>query len=149
VSLVAGAVIAILVLTLCNENEHQAGLGRYGLNVTVLEVAVALMLVPLGKGIGNRALAFGTTWLRAIGRWSYEIYLFHMLPILGLMAWFNQQDRSGVAMVGMYMVMLLVSVGLGYLISRYFSEPLNRRLREIRSTGELPKGRPIKNGLAD
>jgi peptidoglycan/LPS O-acetylase OafA/YrhL len=149
VSLVAGAVIAILVLTLCNENEHHAGLARYGLNVTVLELAVALMLIPLGKGIGNRALAFGTTWLRAVGRWSYEIYLFHMLPILGLMAWFNQHEGSGVAMVGMYIVMLLVSVALGYLISRYFSEPLNRRLREIRSTADLPKDRPIKNGLAD
>jgi peptidoglycan/LPS O-acetylase OafA/YrhL len=135
VSLVAGAVIAILVLTLCNENEHHAGLARYGLNVTVLEVAVALMLVPLGKGVGNRALAFGTTWLRAIGRWSYEIYLFHMLPILALMAWFNQRDRSGVFLVGMYVVMLLVSTGLGYLVSRYFSEPLNRRLRRTRGYG--------------
>ena len=58
------------------------------------------MLVPLGKGIGNRAMARGTTWLRAIGRWSYEIYLFHMLAILGLMAWFKQGERSGLAIVG-------------------------------------------------
>jgi peptidoglycan/LPS O-acetylase OafA/YrhL len=128
-SLIAGAVMAMLVLTLCNEDEHHTGLARFGLNVSVLEIAVALMLIPLGKGIGNLAMATGTAWLRAIGRWSYEIYLFHMLPILGLMAWFKQTERSGAAIVAMYFVMLAVSIALGSLISRYFSEPLNRRLR--------------------
>lgn len=128
-SLVLGAVIAILVLTLCNSNDSQAGLARFGLNVTALEVGVALMLIPLGKGIGNRAMEHGTSRLRAIGRWSYEIYLFHMLPILGLMLWFKQDERSGLAIVSMYVVMLLTSIALGFVISRYFSEPLNRRLR--------------------
>jgi len=130
-SLITGAVIAALVLIFCNGNEHHTGLARYGLNVTALEIAVALMLVPLGRGIGSRVLTRGTSWLRAIGRWSYEIYLFHMLVILGLMTWFKQEERSGAAIVAMYVAMLLVSIALGFLISRYFSEPLNRRLREI------------------
>jgi len=130
-SLIAGATIAVLVLMLCNANDHEAGLARYGLNVTILEIGVALMLVPLGKGIGNHAMARGTGWLRAIGRWSYEIYLFHMLPILGLMVWFKQDERSGAAIVAMYGAMLLASIGLGMVISRFFSEPLNRRIREI------------------
>jgi peptidoglycan/LPS O-acetylase OafA/YrhL len=148
-SLIVGAIIAILVLTLSNEDEHHEGLARFGLNVTALEVAVALMLIPLGKGIGNRAMAHGTAWLRAIGRWSYEIYLFHMLPILGLMTWFKQDERSGVAIVATYVVMLVLSIALGFVISRYFSEPLNRRLREIRSTRDLPKALPMKSELAD
>ena len=148
-SLITGAVIAVLVLTLCNENERHAGLARYGLNVTALELGVALMLVPLGKGIGNRAMAHGTAWLRAIGRWSYEIYLFHMLAILGLMAWFKQGERSGFAIVWMYIGMLLVSIGLGWLISRFFSEPLNRRLREIGKAADRPGSASVKAGLAD
>jgi peptidoglycan/LPS O-acetylase OafA/YrhL len=148
-SLLAGAVVAVLVLTLCNEDEHHAGLARYGLNVTALEMGVALMLVPLGKGVGNRTMAQGTAWLRAIGRWSYEIYLFHMLVILGLMAWFRQSERSGLAIIAMYVVMLLVSIALGFLISRYFSEPLNRRLREIGKITERQSSQPIKGGLTD
>jgi peptidoglycan/LPS O-acetylase OafA/YrhL len=135
-SLVLGAVIAILVLALCNANKPHEGLARFGLNVTALEVAVALMLIPLGKGVGNRAMSRGTSWLRAIGRWSYEIYLFHMLPILGLMLWFKQGERTGAAILAMYGVMLLTSIALGFVISRYFSEPLNRRLRE-RSYGSV------------
>jgi peptidoglycan/LPS O-acetylase OafA/YrhL len=129
VSLVAGAIIALLVLAFCNEDDYHVGIARFGLNFTLLEVGVALMLVPLGKGIGNRTLTFGTSWLRALGRWSYEIYLFHMLPLLGLIVWFKQSERSGAAIIAMYFVMLAASIALGFLISRYFSEPLNRRLR--------------------
>ncbi len=87
------------------------------------------MLVPLGKGIGNRTMSIGTSWLRALGRWSYEIYLFHMLPLIGLMLWFKQNERSGAAFVATYTIMLAASIALGFLVSRYFSGPLNRRLR--------------------
>jgi peptidoglycan/LPS O-acetylase OafA/YrhL len=128
-SLVAGAVIAILVVVFCNEDHYHVGLARYGLNVTALELGVALMLVPLGKGVGNRALSFGTSWLRSLGRWSYEIYLFHMLPLILIMIWFKQSERSGATIVATYFVMLAACIVLGALISRYFSEPLNRRLR--------------------
>jgi peptidoglycan/LPS O-acetylase OafA/YrhL len=149
-SLVLGAIIAILVLTLYDEDEHAVGLARYGLNVTLLEVAVALMLIPLGKGVGNRAMSIGTGWLRAVGRWSYEIYLFHMLVLLGFMTWFRRAEHSGAAIVAMYAAMLLASIALGALISRYFSEPLNRRLRrghdQPRATASmlLPSGSSTK-----
>lgn len=133
-SLVAGALIAVLVVVFCNENDYHTGLARYGLNVTVLEIGVALMLVPLGKGVGNRTLSFGTSWLRALGRWSYEIYMFHMLPLIGIMLWFRQEERTGAAFVATYIVMLFASIVLGFLVSRYFSEPLNRVLRSRSST---------------
>jgi peptidoglycan/LPS O-acetylase OafA/YrhL len=129
VSLVAGALMAMAIVVFCDEDNYHVGLGGYGLNVTLLELGVALMLVPMSKGIGNRTLSFGTSWLRALGRWSYEIYLFHMLPLIGLIIWFQQSERSGYAIVITYVVMLLTSIALGALIFRFFSEPLNRKLR--------------------
>jgi peptidoglycan/LPS O-acetylase OafA/YrhL len=128
-SLVAGAIMATLVVIFCDENNYHDGLARYGLNFTLLEIGVALMLIPLSKGVGNRTMSFGTGWLRALGRWSYEIYLFHMLPLIGLIYWFKQSERPGYAIVVTYVVMLLASIVLGYLVFRYFSEPLNRKLR--------------------
>jgi peptidoglycan/LPS O-acetylase OafA/YrhL len=130
-SLVLGVSIAFIVIIIFNEDEHHTGLARYGLNVTVLEAAIALLLVPLGKGVGNRAMVTGTGWLCAIGRWSYEIYLFHMLAVLGLMAWFKQSSRSGIAVIGTYIAMLVLSVTVGGLVSRFYSEPLNRQLRSV------------------
>ena len=129
VGLVTGALIASLVVLFCNEDDYHSGIARFGLNFTLLELGVALMLVSLGKGVGNRTMALGTGWLQALGRWSYEIYLFHMLPLIALILWFKQSGRSGVAIIAMYVLMLAASIALGFLISRYFSEPLNRRLR--------------------
>jgi peptidoglycan/LPS O-acetylase OafA/YrhL len=129
-SLITGAIIASLVVVFCNEDDYHSGLARTGLNFTALEIGVALMLVPLGKGVGNRTMSLGTSWLRALGRWSYEIYLFHMLPLIGIMNWFRRDERSSAVIVGTYVVMLLASVALGFLVSRFFSEPLNRRLRD-------------------
>lgn len=148
VSLVAGAIIAMLVVVFCNEDDYHAGIARFGLNFTLLEIGVALMLVPLGKGIGNRAMSSGTSWLRALGRWSYEIYLFHMLPLIGLIAWFKRDERSGAAIVATYVCMLAASIALGFLISRYFSEPLNRLLRGKTRISERHVSQPIKEGSA-
>jgi peptidoglycan/LPS O-acetylase OafA/YrhL len=128
-SLVAGAIIAMSVVVFCNEDNYHVGLASYGLNFTVLEIGVALMLIPLGKGIGNRTMSIGTGWLRALGRWSYEIYLFHMLPLIGLILWVKQNERPAYAFVATYIAMLLASIALGALIFRFFSEPLNRKLR--------------------
>lgn len=132
-SLVAGAIIAALVVVFCNEDDYHAGIARYGLNVTALEIGVALMLIPLGKGVGNRAMSIGTGWLQALGRWSYEIYLFHMLPLIAFIAWFRREERPGIMIPATYVAMLLASVALGFLVHRYFSEPLNRWLRGRRS----------------
>jgi peptidoglycan/LPS O-acetylase OafA/YrhL len=132
ISLVAGAMLAMSIIIFCNEDNYHVGLARYGLNVTLLEIGVALMLIPLGKGVGNRTMSIGTGWLRALGRWSYEIYLFHMLPLIGLIYWFRQTERPGYAIIVTYVVMLLASIALGFLVFRYFSEPLNRKLRGLR-----------------
>ena len=129
--LVAGALLAASIVVFTDEDNYHVGLANYGLNVTLLELGVAMMLIALGKGVGNRTMSIGTSWLRALGRWSYEIYLFHMLPLQALIIWFKRSERPEYLIVVTYVVMLLASVGLGFLIYRYFSEPLNRRLRGV------------------
>jgi peptidoglycan/LPS O-acetylase OafA/YrhL len=126
--LAIGATMAFLVVVLCDEDSH-VGIARFGLNVTVLEVGIAMMLLAFGSGVGNQALSFGTRWLRAIGRCSYEIYLFHMLVVLGLIGLFKRMHPALKTIPLWYLAMLLLSVSLGYAVSLFYSEPLNRRLR--------------------
>jgi peptidoglycan/LPS O-acetylase OafA/YrhL len=116
------------VIVLCNEDTH-SGLSRFGLNVTVLEAGIAMMLLAFGSGVGNGALSRGTHWLRVIGRSSYEIYLFHMLVVLGLMGLFKRLQPPTTTIATWYVAMLLLSVLLGCIVSGFYSEPLNRRLR--------------------
>lgn len=128
IALAAGAVVACLVIVMCNEDSH-TGLARFGLNVTVLEAGVALMLLALGGGIGNGPLSIGTRWVRVIGRSSYEIYLLHMVVVLGLIGLFKRL-KPVMSMIPLwYLAMFLLSVLIGLIISRYYSEPLNLLLR--------------------
>jgi peptidoglycan/LPS O-acetylase OafA/YrhL len=65
-----------------------------------------------------------------------------MLPLIGLMNWFRREERTSAVTVATYVVMLLASLLLGFLVSRFFSEPLNRRLRGAAgqdSTARLPR----------
>lgn len=127
-ALIAGSAISILTIVLCNEDVH-TGLGRFGLDVTALEIGVALMVIAFGSGVGNATMARGTGWLRAIGRCSYEIYLFHMLVVLDLIAILRQAHAPRGTFPLWYGAMLGGSILLGYLIARIYSEPLNRRIR--------------------
>jgi peptidoglycan/LPS O-acetylase OafA/YrhL len=134
--LVVGATIVSLVVVLCNEDAH-VGLARFGLNVTVLETGIAMMLLAFGSGVGNEALSRGTHWLREIGRCSYEIYLFHMLVVLGFVGLIKRTHPAIETIPVWYIGMLVLSVFLGYLVSRFYSEPLNRRLRSPAHGGYL------------
>ncbi len=125
-----GAVAALLVVVTCNEDSH-TGLARYGLNVTILEIGIALMLVALAQGVGEQVLSAGTRWIRMVGQRSYEIYLFHMPVVLGSIWLFNRiQPRTDMIPVW-YVAMALASLLLGFLVYRFYSEPLNQRLRSL------------------
>lgn len=126
-ALVTGCLMSLLTIVFCDESAR-SGLARFGLNLTVLELGVALLVVAFGSGVGNAAMAKGTRWLRIVGRCSYEIYLFHMLIVLGLIAIVRQLHATR-AYPLWYAAMLCGSVLLGYLIARIYSEPLNRRIR--------------------
>ncbi|MFL6601760.1 MAG: acyltransferase family protein [Steroidobacteraceae bacterium] len=126
--LALGASGASLVVLLCNE-DARVGLSRFGLNVTVLEAGIAMVVLAFGSGVGNEAVSLGTRWLRGIGRCSYEIYLFHMLVVLGLIGVFKRMHPAINTIPLWYLSMLLLSILLGYLVARFYSEPLNRRLR--------------------
>ena len=84
--------------------------------------------LAFGSGVGNLAMARGTRWLRLIGRCSYEIYLFHMLIVMGLIAIVRQLHVMR-AFSLWYAAMFGGSILLGYLIAKVYSEPLNRRIR--------------------
>jgi peptidoglycan/LPS O-acetylase OafA/YrhL len=130
-ALTAGLALTVLIVVTRDFSEA-LGLSRAGLDVTVLEAAVALMLLAFGGDIGNRAVSFGTGWLRTIGHTSYEVYLFHMVVVLWLIDLFKRNHAPDSLIPLVYAAMLLLSLALGYAIFRLYSEPLNRALRARR-----------------
>jgi ribosomal protein S18 acetylase RimI-like enzyme len=128
IALPAGAAGVLFVLVM-RETVERIGLTKLGLHISVLELGVALMLLAFGTGFGNEAVSRGTGWLRRIGHHSYETYLFHMIVVLGLMNFVLGTHASSRTLPAWFAAMLLLSLGLGEIVARRYSEPLNRRLR--------------------
>jgi peptidoglycan/LPS O-acetylase OafA/YrhL len=62
------------------------GLGRNGLNFTILAIGVCLLIVAASQSSWKSPKIFSP--LLVLGQRSYEIYLTHMFALLGLFAIF-------------------------------------------------------------
>ncbi|QNN45320.1 acyltransferase [Thermomonas brevis] len=98
----------------------------------VLTLSTACLLLGLHwrQQLAPRAGLRGLGWLRAQGRRSYEIYLTHMFVVYSLVALFK---AGGGDMRGgwlWYVPAVLLCWGLGEVVARFFSDPVERRLRE-------------------
>jgi peptidoglycan/LPS O-acetylase OafA/YrhL len=136
VALALGVLIAVWIVVF-RKQVSDLGLMHAGLNVTALELGVALMLIELARGVGNAALSGNVAWLRLAGRCSYEIYLTHMFVVFGLMhafgGVFGPQPTGRAPYLAAYVTMLVLSILVGYVVERWFSAPLNRILRDARN----------------
>jgi peptidoglycan/LPS O-acetylase OafA/YrhL len=95
-----------------------------GLDVTLLALAAAL---AVQYAAGHAPLTGPVRWF---GRNSYEIYLTHMFVVTLGTQWFNAHHIPiGFAPLWFAGTVLAAAL-LGAAVARWYSEPLNRRLRE-------------------
>jgi peptidoglycan/LPS O-acetylase OafA/YrhL len=138
IAMALGIVAVVLVLVVFRMQTFDPGLAKVGMDVTILELGVALVLYALANGVGNHTLSKGTALIQLAGRSSYEIYLTHMFVVLGLMhpfkALFGASPHRSAYPIA-YLIMLALSIVLGFAVSRWYSEPLNRKLRRHTSPG--------------
>lgn len=103
--------------------------GNGTLLVLTLSTACLLLGLHWRQQLAPRAGLRGLGWLRAQGRRSYEIYLTHMFVVYSLVALFK---AGGGDMRGgwlWYVPTVLLCWGLGELVARCFSDPVERALR--------------------
>jgi peptidoglycan/LPS O-acetylase OafA/YrhL len=100
-------------------------IGREGLDGTLL--ALGTCAVVLGTALGGLPRTPALAPLRWLGRHSYEVYLTHEFLVVPACALFIRLRRGPVAL--WVIAIVLCSAALGGLVARFFSEPLNRRLR--------------------
>jgi peptidoglycan/LPS O-acetylase OafA/YrhL len=103
-------------------------IGRSGLDSTILALGTGLvMIASVVRGrIGGR-LAAPIRWF---GRHSYEVYLTHEFPVVWGTILYTKLHRGPLPL--WFAAIALLSAPLGALAARYFTEPLNRRLRGTR-----------------
>ena len=138
-------ILFCLIITVFRGIAARLAFYKAGLDVTILEIGSALLLIALQqkaesqptsdevgtirlKGV-TEALYRSTAFLRWFGRNSYEVYLTHMFavwPMVGLFFYFHQSIHRAPLW---FLATLALAGELGYLVARFYSEPLNQRLR--------------------
>jgi peptidoglycan/LPS O-acetylase OafA/YrhL len=103
------------------------GLERSGMDMTLVGLATCMVI----------AAASQTHWrsprvlmpLCILGQRSYEIYLTHMFVVFGLFGLFVSAGKPVWLVPALFAAIILVSLLLGAVVARVYSEPLNRRIR--------------------
>ncbi|HEX3966722.1 MAG TPA: acyltransferase [Edaphobacter sp.] len=104
------------------------GLGRNGLNMTVLAIGTCLLIAVFAQ-TRWRAPRVLTPILR-LGQRSYEVYLTHVFVVLVFFSLFLAAGKPMNYVLALFLVVILISGLLGELVARGYSEPMNRRLRQ-------------------
>ena len=123
----------IALVTLFRAQARSLVLFDSGLNVTVLAAGTALIAVA-SVHARSQGSCFSAP-IRWFGRNSYEVYLTHMMVIFALLPLATRLDGDRHWVLGSSVLMVAATGVIGWCIARYYSEPMNRRLRgRIRSS---------------
>jgi peptidoglycan/LPS O-acetylase OafA/YrhL len=136
-----GGTALCLLIVVFRGTAAKIGFYKLGLDVTVLEMGTALLLIALQQNFERAAgtpsrsrsgsLLFTKQILQWFGRSSYEVYLTHMLVVWPMVMLFFHFHLS-LEMAPLWFVAATALAGLaGYGVARFYSEPVNRRLRKV------------------
>ncbi len=133
--LFAGLSLFILIFVF-RKLTYNIGISPLGLNVTLLEISVGMILMSMNEWYGNgkRVGNILTAPLRMLGRNSYEVYLTHSLIIMMATAILFNAAQYTFLILCWYVVVIVLSGILGLMISLYFSEPLSKYIRKQKVT---------------
>ena len=121
--------IALIAVTYCYSNI----MDNVVFGVSLVAIGTAILLIQTynrqaGKIFSKNIFAKIICWF---GKCSYELYLFHIV-ILALMKTLVSREQLGqYSKVLWLLAFLIISASLAEMISRFYSEPLNKKLRKL------------------
>jgi peptidoglycan/LPS O-acetylase OafA/YrhL len=121
-----GAVTVLFILSF-SEQTQRWGLARCGLDMSILAIGSCMVSVAAAQSAWRCPRTLSP--LTALGRRSYEIYLTHMFVVFALFALFKPVRASLGAVPILFIGVVLLSSVLGACVARFYSEPMNRRVR--------------------
>jgi peptidoglycan/LPS O-acetylase OafA/YrhL len=119
------------------------GLGRSGLDMSLVAVGTALLIAGSAE----------TQWrsprilrpLLILGQRSYEVYLTHMFVVFAFFRIFVSVGSPLYAVPVLFVAVITMAGLLGELVTKFFSEPMNRTLRRHWGDGPEKLGSVIES----
>jgi peptidoglycan/LPS O-acetylase OafA/YrhL len=135
---------ALLILSLCFSLRTEAwGLDRAGLDMTIVAVGACMVIATTAQTRWKSPRVMSP--LLQLGQRSYEVYLTHMFVVFGLFQLFILAGKPMSAVPALFIVVIVIAGLLGEAVARFYSEPMNRLIRERwkdRATRVEPVGEP-------
>ena len=134
---VAGAMLILLILVGLRLT-YVPVIGRSGLDMTIIALGTCMVIIAAAQTQwkGPRFLAP----LLRLGQCSYEVYLTHMFVVFGFFAIFVKYGNPIWSVPLLFVTTVVVAAAAGEIVARFFSEPVNRMLRERWGDGRRQMG---------
>jgi peptidoglycan/LPS O-acetylase OafA/YrhL len=136
--------VAILNFILGFSNRiYSTVIGRNGLEMTILAVGTCMVIIAAAQTQWKSPRILNP--VLSLGRNSYEVYLLHMFVVFPL---FNLFVSLGKPMAGvsiLFLTAIPISGIVGAAAARFYSEPVNRLLRNLGTVAESPRALQAAN----
>jgi peptidoglycan/LPS O-acetylase OafA/YrhL len=139
---IAGVVTLVSLLGFSTYADR-LGLGRSGLDMTLLAAGSAMLIAASAETQWRSPRILGP--LLGIGQRSYEVYLTHMFVVFAFFGIFVSAGKPLYAVPLLFIAMIVVAGLLGEVVSRFYSEPINRMLRRHWGDGPEKLGSVIES----
>ena len=104
------------------------GLDRTGLDMTILAIGTCLIVATVTQTKWKSARVMYP--LLNLGQRSYEVYLTHMFVVFAVFQLFVLAGKPIGAVLPLFIVVIVIAGVLGEVVARFYSEPLNRVIRD-------------------
>jgi peptidoglycan/LPS O-acetylase OafA/YrhL len=121
---------------------YSRGLGRNGLNMTILALGTCMVIAAAAQTPWRSPRVFIPVLI--LGRRSYEIYLTRMFVVFAFFHLFLVAGKPMRVVPALFTAVILFAVLLGELVARFYSEPMNRWLRNRWGDGPERPGTMIE-----
>ncbi len=133
---------ALLVFSLCfSIRTYTWGLGRNGLNFTVLALGVCLVIAAAAQSYWRAPRILSP--LLFLGQKSYEIYLTHMFAVMALFAVFVHFGKPLRGVPVLFVLAICTAGLLGWAAAVCYAEPMNWFIRRRTGTDRATLGAAI------
>jgi peptidoglycan/LPS O-acetylase OafA/YrhL len=125
--LATGGSIVVAASLIFSWQAYRGWPARTGLNMTILGVGTCMFIAATAQTQWRSPRVLAP--LLRIGQYSYEVYLTHMFVVFAFFDLFVTIGKPMRLVPVLFVITILVAGGMGALVASFYSEPMNRFLR--------------------